>query len=107
MDFACRSVRFSASAVLMSGLGAPCPHRDANRRAREGSIAFGHDQTVFYESNKYGIRYNDNVNGFTTPQPIRNGVLPRPYGRCGGHEFLLRKELESGNEFKICRGKRA
>ena len=53
------------------------------------------------------VRDNDNVNGFTAPQPIRDGGLPRPYGRCGGHEFFLRKEFESGNELKICRGKRA
>ncbi len=75
MDFACRSVRFSAS--------------------------------VLDESDKYSIRYDDNVNGFTASQPIRDGGLSRPYGRRGGHEFFLRKQFESGNELKICRGKSA
>src|SRR4030095_12726462 len=78
-----------------------------DRRACEGSIAFGHNQAVVDESHKYAVRDDDNVNGFTTSQPIRDGGLPRPDGGCGGHEFSLRKEFESGNELKICRSKSA
>ena len=41
-------------------------------------MAFGHDQTVLDKPNKHGICYNDNVNGLTPSQPIRDGGLPVP-----------------------------
>src|SRR5207245_2323947 len=81
------------------------PPRHTDGRACEGSITFRHDQAVLDESNKYAVRDNDNVDGFTTSQSIRDGGLLCPYGRCGGHEFFLRKQFDAGNELKICRGK--
>ena len=41
-------------------------------------MAFGRDQTVLDKPNKHGICYNDNVNGLTPSQPIRDGGLPVP-----------------------------
>jgi len=70
-------------------------------------MALGYNQAVFDESAQYRICYNNDVNGFTTPQAIRDRDLSYPYGRCGGHKFFLCKEFEPGNKFKVCRGKSA
>ena len=106
MDFACRSVRFSASRELMSGLGARS-YGHADARTRKLNPAVGQNPAVLDQLIQRVIRHDDDVDGFTTLEPTRDGVCSNPHGRRGGHDVDLEIAFELRAEFKICRRERA